>query len=241
MYKRQAHIDAAKGQSASISITWLDPNPQLQLKALCQGPFTLLLLSLIHISAKVGAPAVTPVQPLAGNITQDDKSFAEATTLAYNAMRADAKRIYDRIETAIASPVHKDKNITLVIYDQASLTGVQQYLAFKPQLALQRESLCFAVTAAKRLPPEFRPQFAPAEAEAGITGATNLVSSVATLLAMFRTDVERRSTEVSIDELTLGEEVANIYKSKRSLPNEGAVSYTHLDVYKRQPLGCYGS
>src|ERR1019366_5120461 len=38
-----AHIDAAKGQSASISITWLDPNPQLQLKALCQGPFTLLL------------------------------------------------------------------------------------------------------------------------------------------------------------------------------------------------------
>jgi hypothetical protein len=182
------------------------------------------------LAAKVGAPAVTPVQPLAGNITQDDKSFAEATTLAYNAMRADAKRIYDRIETAIASPVHKDKNITLVIYDQASLTGVQQYLAFKPQLALQRESLCFAVTAAKRLPPEFRPQFAPAEAEAGITGATNLVSSVATLLAMFRTDVERRSTEVSIDELTLGEEVANIYKSKRSLPNEGVLYNTRVFV-----------
>src|ERR1019366_7493610 len=37
------HIDAAKGQSASISITWLDPNPELLLRASCQSLFTLLL------------------------------------------------------------------------------------------------------------------------------------------------------------------------------------------------------
>src|ERR1035441_6945455 len=37
------HIDAAKGQSASTTISWLDPNPQLQLEALRQGLFTLLL------------------------------------------------------------------------------------------------------------------------------------------------------------------------------------------------------
>ena len=183
------------------------------------------------LAAKVGAPAVTPVQPLAGNITQDDKSFAEATTLAYNAMRADAKLIYKRIDDAIASTAHEHKNITVVIYDQASLNGVQQYLAFKPQLALQRESLCFAVTAARiGRPSGTRRGFTPAEAEAGITGATNLVSSVATLLAMFRTDVERRSTDVTIDDLTLVEEVANLYKSKRSLPNEGALYNTRVFV-----------
>ena len=90
------------------------------------------------LAAKAETPAVTPVQPLAGNITQqDDKSFPEATALAYNVC-ADAKLIYNRIDAAIASPVHQNKNITLVIYDQASLNGVQQYLAFKPQLALQR-------------------------------------------------------------------------------------------------------
>src|ERR1019366_1325691 len=38
------HIDASKGQSASTTMEWLDPNPELQLKALCQGLFTLLLL-----------------------------------------------------------------------------------------------------------------------------------------------------------------------------------------------------
>ena len=44
------------------------------------------------LAAKVGAPAVTPVQPLAGNITQqDDKAFPEASALAYNVMRGDAK------------------------------------------------------------------------------------------------------------------------------------------------------
>jgi hypothetical protein len=185
------------------------------------------------LAAKVGAPAVTPVQPLAGNITQqDDKAFPEASALAYNAMRADAKRIYNRIEAAIASPVHKDKNITLVIYDQASLTGVQQYLAFKPQLALQRESMCFAATAARIGPPPsvVSMRAVPVAVEAGITGATNLVSSVATLLAMFRTDVERRSTDVTIDDMTLVEEVANVYKSKRSLPNEGVLYNTRVFV-----------
>jgi hypothetical protein len=184
------------------------------------------------LAAKMGAPAVTPVQPLAGDITQqEEKAFPEASTLAYNAMRADAKRIYDRVETAIASPVHKDKNITLVIYDQASLNGVQQYLAFKPQLTLQRNSLCFATTAARigrPSPLASRLAITPAGVEAGITGATNLVSSVATLLAMFRTDVERRSTDVTIDDLTLVEEVANLYKSKRSLPNEGVLYNTRM-------------
>ena len=181
------------------------------------------------LAAKVGAPAVTPVQPLAGNITQtDDKAFPEASTLAYNAMRADAKLIYNRIEAAISSPVHQDKNITLVFYDQPSLTGVQQYLAFKPQLALQREIICFAASAARIGPPSSGPNrlaLTPAAGEAGITGATNLVSSVATLLAMFHTDVERRSADFTIDELALVEEVANIYKSKRSLPNNQGELY----------------
>src|ERR1019366_8518388 len=38
-----AHIDAAKEQSASTTMEWLDLNPELQLKALCHGLFTLLL------------------------------------------------------------------------------------------------------------------------------------------------------------------------------------------------------
>src|ERR1017187_7511852 len=37
------HIDATKGQSASTTMEWLDLNPELQLKALCQSLFTLLL------------------------------------------------------------------------------------------------------------------------------------------------------------------------------------------------------
>ena len=121
------------------------------------------------LAAKAGTPAVTPVQPLAGNITQqDDKSFPEATALAYNAMRADAKLIYNRIDAAIASPVHQNKNITLVIYDQTSLNGVQQYLAFKPQLALQRESLCSAAAAARIGPSS---KFTAALAPAGLRRA----------------------------------------------------------------------
>jgi hypothetical protein len=208
------------------------PNPELtalqnQLNALNLQLQTITVQNQI-LAAKVGAPAVTPVQPLAGNITQqDDKSFPEATALAYNAMRADARLIYNRIDAAIASPVHQDKNIALVIYDQASLTGVQQYLAFKPQLALQRESLCFAVAAA-RLEASQKLLLGSAPVEAGITGATNLVSSVATLMAMFRTDVDRRSTDVTIDDLSLVQEVGNIYKSKRSLPNPGALYNTRV-------------
>jgi len=74
------------------------PNPDLtamqnQLNALNLQLQTITVQNQI-LAAKVGAPVVTPVQPLAGNITQqDDKAFPEASALAYNAMRADAKLV----------------------------------------------------------------------------------------------------------------------------------------------------
>ena len=45
---------------------------------------------------------------------------------------------------------------------------------------------------------------------------------------MFHTDVDRRSTDVTIDDLSLMQEVGNIYKSKRSLPNPGVLYNTRL-------------
>ncbi len=152
---------------------------------------------------------VTQVQPLAGKTTGDDKSFMEAYALAYNAMRDTAKKIYERI--VLANGIEwKDKKITLVVFDGTSFNTISQYRSFRPQLSFLRASLCQALQSPP--PEEVNRSFI----EGGITTATNLVGSVATLLAMFRTDVNIAGTDVTIDDATLVGEVANLFTSQSS-------------------------
>jgi hypothetical protein len=173
---------------------------------------------------KTVTPTVNQVQPLAGKTTADDKSFMEAYTLSYNAMRGTALNIYDRVSSVLPA-----SGPTLVIFDSASFSTISQYRAFRPQLSFLRDGFCRALNP-PAAPGRIGAPIAPIlGAQDAVTAATNLVGSVATLISLFRTDTNITGTDVAIDDMTLTEEVGNLFKSVHTHANNlPGVSSSHV-------------
>ena len=137
------------------------------------------------IEARFGKPAT----PLDGKIETGGDAPIESQVLAYRAV----DEIAGEIATAVAGQV---AGKPVVIYDAAQVTAVQSYVAFIERLKLLEAEYDNALPGGT--------EFVEA---AGIV--SGFASSVAGVLALFRTDVNVTSKTLSIDDLALAAAVAN--------------------------------
>lgn len=150
------------------------------------------------------------VEPLSGATTLEGEVPIESQVMAYRALAATAKEIADdvlAIDGLGRGPI--------VIFDETELAAIVRYQAFLHQLALLEGEFDRLIREAESLPstaPELlRRRQAEPFAESFLLPAlvTGILTSVADVAALFRTDVTLKTTALTIDDVALISEVAS--------------------------------
>lgn len=148
------------------------------------------------IEARFGS---SDIEPLKGDVKTEGKTPIESKFLAHEAL--------DQIAARIASEITTDGSVCkLVIFNETEFNSLYFYQAYLRQLAIIKKEY-------DRVLEKPAPGLEVAPLAAAATG---VLSSVAKIASMFRTDLTVTSTEFTLDELALvallAEKLGNCYK-----------------------------
>jgi len=163
------------------------------------------------LKAQINPLGVTPtVQVPTGGVTTDGTGFIESQMLALEAAKVIIKTLS---EDLCGYEGTGGKVKTLVIYNDSDIDLQSLYRAMFDQLPQLLGELLKKHDETKRLLEATDPKAAPAQGDAQPSGflgvlaapsiATNVVSSVAALVNLFRTDTSFQTKSLTIDESTL--------------------------------------